>query len=52
MLQIKRLRHDLALTVPGDFRIVLAVAEKLRPGLYNFVCGTPGKDQVVKPGER
>lgn len=51
VLHVKKLRHDLGLTVPGDFRIVLAVAERLRPGIYNFVCGTPGKEDVAKPSD-
>ncbi|KAH9509735.1 hypothetical protein Btru_044376 [Bulinus truncatus] len=34
---IKRLRQDLGLQLEGDFRIILAVAEKLKPGLYHFL---------------
>jgi len=42
--KLKKLKHDLSLTVPGDFKMVLATAEKLRPGLCVFVCGSPRSD--------
>ena len=38
-LSSKRLRQDLSLKVPGDFYTVLATAEKLKPGMFQFVTG-------------
>ena len=38
---LKKLKHDLSLTVPGDFHIILATAEKLKPGIYGFVLSDP-----------
>lgn len=34
---LKKLRHDLCLPTDGDLLIVLAAAEKLKPGLYWFI---------------
>lgn len=34
---LKKIRHDLCLPADGDLMIVLAVAEKLKPGLYWFL---------------
>lgn len=42
--KLKKLKHDLSLTVPGDFKMVLATAEKLRPGICVFICGSPRSD--------
>ncbi|XP_071800208.1 guanine nucleotide exchange factor C9orf72-like [Asterias amurensis] len=42
-LAVRRLKHDLHLTPDGNFRIVLAAAEKLKPGIYTLVCGNPGQ---------
>ena len=36
---MKKLRQVIGLSLMGDLKIVLATAEKLRPGMYNFVCG-------------
>ncbi|XP_077981345.1 guanine nucleotide exchange factor C9orf72 homolog isoform X2 [Glandiceps talaboti] len=36
---LKRMRHDLNLTKEGDWKIVLATAEKHKPGIYSFICG-------------
>ncbi len=38
---VKKLRQDMGLALMGDLKIILATAEKLRPGIYNFVCGDP-----------
>ncbi|XP_022100204.1 guanine nucleotide exchange C9orf72-like [Acanthaster planci] len=40
-LVLKRLKSDLHLIPEGDFRIVIAMAEKLQPGVYTLVCGNP-----------
>ena len=37
----KKLKQNLGLTVEGDFKIVLAMAERLKPGIYSFVLGDP-----------
>lgn len=42
--RLKKLKHDLSLTVPGDFKMVLATAEKLRPGICVSVWGNPRSD--------
>lgn len=34
---IRKLKHDLNLPLEGDFRIVLAAAEKLKPGLCHLL---------------
>ncbi|XP_052058481.1 guanine nucleotide exchange factor C9orf72-like isoform X1 [Mytilus californianus] len=34
---LKKIRHDLCLPADGDLMIVLAAAEKLKPGLYWFI---------------
>jgi hypothetical protein len=34
---LKKIRHDLCLPTEGDLMIVLAAAEKLKPGLYWFL---------------
>ncbi len=34
----KQVREDVGLTVTGDFLVVLAAAEKLKPGISNVVC--------------
>lgn len=41
---MKRLRQDLGLTLPGDLRVVLAAAERLRPGVYSYVSAAAGAD--------
>ncbi|XP_005107492.1 guanine nucleotide exchange C9orf72 [Aplysia californica] len=45
----KRLRQDLGLQLEGDFRIVLATADKLKPGLYQFVMGEKKYDNEYLP---
>ncbi|XP_002731358.1 guanine nucleotide exchange factor C9orf72-like [Saccoglossus kowalevskii] len=40
---IKRARHDLSLADNTDWRIILARAEKLKPGMYSFICGVKGQ---------
>ncbi|KAL4235835.1 hypothetical protein ACF0H5_004225 [Mactra antiquata] len=40
---LKKIRNDLQLHAEGDFRIVLATAEKLKPGLFCFVKNHKGK---------
>ncbi|XP_032232039.2 guanine nucleotide exchange factor C9orf72 homolog [Nematostella vectensis] len=37
----RQLRHDLQLNTEADFGIVLACAEKHKPGLYTFLMGDP-----------
>lgn len=34
---LKRIRNDLQLNAEGDFRIVLAIAEKLKPGMFCYL---------------
>lgn len=41
---LKKLKHDLSLTVPGDFHIILATAEKLKPGIYGFLLNDPKQE--------
>ncbi|XP_046338525.1 guanine nucleotide exchange factor C9orf72-like [Haliotis rufescens] len=36
---LKKLKNDFNLTLEGDFRIVLATAEKLKPGIYHLLLG-------------
>lgn len=38
-VNVKKLRQDLSLTLEGDWRIVLAAADKLKPGIYQLVLG-------------
>ncbi|ELU18883.1 hypothetical protein CAPTEDRAFT_180194 [Capitella teleta] len=46
-ISVKKLRQDLSLKVPGDFSIVLATAEKLKPGIFHFVT----KGNNIDPAE-
>ena len=39
VIEIQQLKHDLALGSEPDFRIVLAVAEKIRPGFAMYLVG-------------
>lgn len=48
-LVTKRLRQDLGLQLDGDFRIVLATAEKLKPGLYHIVMADKKYDTEYLP---
>lgn len=41
---LNKIRNDLHLNMEGDFRIVLAIAEKLRPGIFFFLKGGRRKD--------
>ncbi|XP_072031995.1 guanine nucleotide exchange factor C9orf72-like [Amphiura filiformis] len=42
-ITIKKLKHDLDLNPEGNFRIILARAEKLKPGIFTIVCGNPAQ---------
>lgn len=35
----RKLRHDLLITTDGDLRIIMAAAEKLKPGIVWFIMG-------------
>ena len=41
----KKIRSDLGLSTTGDFKMVLAMAERLQPGIGVFLCGDPKQDQ-------
>ena len=41
---LNKIRSDLHLNMEGDFRIILAIAEKLRPGIFFFLKGGRRKD--------
>lgn len=45
---LKKLKQDLQVHLEGDFRIVLATAEKLKPGFYTFILGDPRADDTMK----
>lgn len=45
----KKLRQDLGLNTEGDLRIILAAAEKLKPGLYQYVLGERKYDSKYLP---
>lgn len=47
---LKKLRQDLNLPLEGDLRIVLAAAEKLKPGLCQFLFGERRHDSDYLPG--
>ena len=38
---IKKLRKALSLEIDGDFKIILATAEKLQPGIFVHLHGDP-----------
>lgn len=38
---LRNLKVDLDLTAEGDLNIVMALAEKIKPGLHTFVFGRP-----------
>uniref|UniRef100_A0A8C5LLK4 C9orf72-SMCR8 complex subunit n=1 Tax=Leptobrachium leishanense TaxID=445787 RepID=A0A8C5LLK4_9ANUR len=38
---LRSLKTDLDLTVEGDLNIILALAEKIKPGLHSFMFGRP-----------
>ncbi|KAK7488495.1 hypothetical protein BaRGS_00020280 [Batillaria attramentaria] len=46
---LKKLRHDLNLPLEGDLRIVVAAAEKLKPGLCHLVFGDRRHDADYLP---
>ncbi|BFY99521.1 hypothetical protein BsWGS_02561 [Bradybaena similaris] len=48
-VNVKKLRQDLSLTLEGDWRIVLAAADKLKPGLYQLVLGDRKYDSEYLP---
>ena len=41
---LNKIRNDLHLNMEGDFRIILAIAEKLRPGIFFFLKGARRRD--------
>jgi hypothetical protein len=42
------LRRDLELTCRQDFEILIAFAEKLRPGMFDSLLGDPfGKEELM-----
>ena len=41
---MKELRENLELTNPHDLLIILAMAEKFKPGIYSLVQGDPQKE--------
>lgn len=47
---LNKIRTDLHLNMEGDFRIVLTIAEKLKPGIFFFLKGGRRKD-LTKPFE-
>ncbi|CAH2293808.1 guanine nucleotide exchange C9orf72 homolog isoform X2 [Pelobates cultripes] len=38
---LRSLKTDLDLTVEGDLNIIMALAEKIKPGLHSFIFGRP-----------
>ncbi|KAK3602392.1 hypothetical protein CHS0354_026279 [Potamilus streckersoni] len=46
--QMKKIRQDLLLNAEGDFRIIVALAEKLKPGIYCFLLGDRRVDRTVQ----
>lgn len=38
---LRNLKIDLDLTAEGDLNIIMAFAEKLKPGLHSFLFGQP-----------
>uniref|UniRef100_A0A0B6ZUZ3 Uncharacterized protein n=1 Tax=Arion vulgaris TaxID=1028688 RepID=A0A0B6ZUZ3_9EUPU len=48
-VNVKKLRQDLGLALEGDLRIVLATADKLKPGLYQYVLGDKKYDTEYLP---
>ncbi|XP_050402091.1 guanine nucleotide exchange factor C9orf72 [Patella vulgata] len=46
---LKKLRQDLSLIKDGDFRIILATAEKCKPGIYHFLLGEGKHVDFVAP---
>eukprot|EP00112_Aurelia_sp_Birch-Aquarium-sp1_P011440 Seg2406.3 transcript_id=Seg2406.3/GoldUCD/mRNA.D3Y31 product="Guanine nucleotide exchange C9orf72-like" protein_id=Seg2406.3/GoldUCD/D3Y31 len=49
---IRRMRHDLSLLSEADFRIVLAQAEKSRPGFVSFLFGDSARYQATNQAIR
>ncbi|XP_059178361.1 guanine nucleotide exchange factor C9orf72-like [Physella acuta] len=45
----KRMRQDLGLQLEGDFRIVMATADKMKPGLYQYVLSDRRYDSEYLP---
>ena len=43
---LKKLKLDLSLIPEGNFRIVIAAAEKLKPGIYHFLLGERKYDHL------
>lgn len=46
---LKKLRNDLNLPLEGDLRIVMATAEKLKPGLCHVLLGERRYDTEYLP---
>lgn len=38
---LRSLKTDLDLTAEGDLNIIMALAEKIKPGLHSFIFGKP-----------
>ena len=38
---LRNLKIDLDLTAEGDLNIIMALAEKIKPGLHSFIFGRP-----------
>lgn len=38
---LRSLKIDLDLTAEGDLNIIMALAEKIKPGLHSFIFGRP-----------
>ena len=49
---IRRMRHDLSLLSEADFRIVLAQAEKSRPGFVSFLFGDSARYEATNQAIR
>lgn len=48
---MRKLRQDLCIMSDGDFRIILAAAEKLKSGLYWFLFGNGDSVGRIPPSE-
>ena len=49
---IRRMRHDLSLLSEADFRIILAQAEKSRPGFVSFLFGDSARYEATNQAIR
>ncbi|XP_055885772.1 guanine nucleotide exchange factor C9orf72-like isoform X1 [Biomphalaria glabrata] len=48
-ISVKRIKQDLGLQLEGDFRITLAVADKMKPGIYHYLLGEKKYDTEYLP---